>query len=64
MIKSQYWLCAMLALALARPVQAQVELDVGEIVDAAQEWAKENLDENVLQSLPEVDRDQVEKFLK
>ena len=64
MIKSQYWLCALLALALARPVQAQVELDVGEIVDAAQEWAKENLDENVLQSLPEVDRDHVEKFLK
>jgi membrane-bound lytic murein transglycosylase D len=63
-LTSRCWLLASLSLALLEPVQAQVELDVGEIVESAQEWAKENLDEDVLRSLPELDRDQVEKFLK
>jgi len=47
--------------------QEAFELDVGEldkVVNAAQEWANENLDEDVVKSLPEVDREQVEKFLK
>jgi membrane-bound lytic murein transglycosylase D len=47
--------------------QEALELDVGELGDAvkaAQEWAQENLDEEIIKSLPEVDREQVEKFLK
>jgi len=47
--------------------QEALELDVGElgnVVNAAQEWASENLDEDVVKSLPEVDRGQVEEFLK
>jgi membrane-bound lytic murein transglycosylase D len=47
--------------------QDAIELDVGElgeIVESAQEWAKENIDEDVLTSLSEVDREQVQKFLK
>jgi len=52
-------------LMLTLPVPAQeIELDVGEVIETAQEWAKENLDEDVLRSFPEVDREQVEKFLK
>jgi membrane-bound lytic murein transglycosylase D len=57
----------MLAIVLCARGQDAFELDVGElgkVVDAAQEWAKENLDEDVLRTLPEVDREQVEKFLK
>jgi membrane-bound lytic murein transglycosylase D len=53
----------MLCLA-ARAQQPEWELDLGEAVEAAQEWAAENLDEEVLQALPEVDRKQVEDFLK
>ena len=47
--------------------QEAFEFDAGElgkVVDAAQEWANENLDEDVIKSLPELDREQVEKFLK
>jgi len=57
------WCIALLLLTLPAPAQ-EIELDVGGIIETAQEWAKENLDEDVLRSLPEVDRDQVEKFLK
>ena len=57
---------ALLTISVARGQEA-FELDVGElgeVAKAAQEWANENLDENVLKALPEVDREQVEKFLK
>lgn len=56
-------LLAMLCL-VGRAQQPEMELDLGEVVDAAQQWAAQNLDEEVLQSLPEVDRKQVEDFLK
>jgi len=39
-------------------------LDVKGLLDTAEQWAKENLDEEVLAALPEVDRAQVEKFLR
>ncbi|HEX5219585.1 MAG TPA: lytic transglycosylase domain-containing protein [Verrucomicrobiae bacterium] len=57
---------ALLTISAARGQEA-FELNIGElgeVAQAAQEWASENLDEEVLKSLPEVDRDQVEKFLK
>ena len=54
-----------LSLTLAFSVGAQQPaLDAKQLLDAAQEWAAENLDEDVLLSLNEVDRDQVEKFLR
>jgi len=61
--------CQVLLWAMAFSARAQdaVELDVGElgqVVESAQEWAKENLDEEVLRAMPEADREQVEKFLK
>ncbi len=49
---------------LAAPAQQEVELDVGQVMESAQDWAEENLDEGVLRSLPEVDREKVEEFLR
>ena len=40
------------------------ELDLKGLLDTAEKWAQENLDEDVLAALPEVDRAQVEKFLR
>ena len=59
-------IAATLSAANARG-QETFELDIGELneaVKSAQEWADENLEEDVVKSLPEVDREQVEKFLK
>ena len=58
---------ALIFTAVSGRAQAEFELDteqLGEMVEVAQEWAKENLDEETLRKLPEVDREQVEKFLK
>ncbi|MDR3456475.1 MAG: lytic transglycosylase domain-containing protein [Verrucomicrobiae bacterium] len=41
-----------------------VTVDVNGMLNAAQAWAKDNLDEDVLQALQGVDRSQVEDFLK
>ena len=55
-------LCVVLiAVTFSARGQEAIELDVGELgqlVESAQEWAKENLDEDVLQKFPEVDRAQ------
>jgi membrane-bound lytic murein transglycosylase D len=40
------------------------DLDVGEMLDAAQQFAQENLDPDVLRALQDVDRRHVEEFLK
>lgn len=58
---------AWLVTPVSSQAQAEYELDpeqLGELVGAAQEWAKENLDEELLRKLPEVDRERVEQFLK
>jgi membrane-bound lytic murein transglycosylase D len=58
------------ALALSLSLRAfaqEYELDtnaLNRVIESANEWAKENLDEDVLRSLPELDRAQVEKFLR
>jgi membrane-bound lytic murein transglycosylase D len=56
-----------LLLAGGAPLTAQtndLELDVGGLVNAAQQFAKDNLDDDVYRALPELDRDQVEGYLK
>lgn len=63
-MKTSWLLALIFALPLSAAAQPQPELDVSGLVDAAQQWAEENLDENVLAILPEVDREQVEKFLR
>lgn len=58
---------ALLLTATSICAQNEYELDVeqlGEMVETAQDWAAENLDEDVTRNLPEVDREQVEQFLK
>ena len=61
------FLLSALLLLLALPSsaqQAELELDVDGALDAVQQWANENLDEEVLKALPTVDRQKVEKFLR
>lgn len=58
--------CGLLAWFLALPpvVPAQdQELDVKGLIESAEEWAQENLDQDVLAALSQVDRQEVEKFL-
>src|SRR6266850_968559 len=45
----------------------EFELDTNALrqaFDAAEKWAKENLDEDVLRALQQVDREKVEQFLR
>lgn len=47
------------------PAPAQTNaLDLGDLLDAAQQFAQENLDPDVLQALQTVDREKVQDFLK
>ncbi|MEY4916577.1 MAG: hypothetical protein RL616_490 [Verrucomicrobiota bacterium] len=55
----------LLCLDIAAPAQTNdAALDVAGLLDAAQQFAQENLDEDVLRALQTVDRSQVEDFLK
>jgi membrane-bound lytic murein transglycosylase D len=59
-------LAIFLALSLAVNLQAQtntVSVDVGGLINAAQQYAKENLGDDVAAALQNVDRDQVRDFL-
>lgn len=42
----------------------EVTLDAGDMLDAAQQWAQDNLDEDVLDALQSVDRQKVAGFLE
>src|SRR6476646_4893916 len=60
----------LMSLLMCRLVPAQtndantVTIDVNGLMNAAQTWAQNNLDDDVLQALQGVDRTQVEDFLK
>lgn len=64
MLKLRGLVLGSLMLTLTVSGQQKLDLDVGEMLDSVQDWAEENLDETVLQSLPEVDREKVEEFLR
>ena len=64
LLKSRGLVLGLLMLTLTVSAQQELELDVGQVLDSAQDWAEENLDPSLLRSLPEVDRDQAEKFLR
>jgi membrane-bound lytic murein transglycosylase D len=55
----------MLFLFVAGPgaARAQESFSVDDLMQSAEEWMNENLDDSVLESLKEVDRDQVRAFL-
>src|SRR6267378_3270031 len=40
------------------------DVDWGAVMNSAQQWAQENLDDDVLRALQNVDREKVEDFLK
>ena len=48
--------------AALAPAQTN-ELDLDDVIDAAQQFAQENLDPSVLQALQSIDRDKVQDFL-
>lgn len=52
-----------LMLPLWLPAQDEA-VDIKGLLDSAEEWAQENLDEDVLAALADVDRKEVEKFLR
>ena len=63
----KFHLAFALLLATVWLVPAQTNepsLDVGDMLDAAQQFAQDNLDDDVLKALQDVDRTQVEDFLK
>lgn len=53
-----------LLLSLTRSSAQGYELDLGTAIDLANDWALANVDPQVLQSLRDVDRQRVEKFLE
>ena len=61
----KYLLAVVLLFAVCRPAPAQTnDVDWGAMLDSAQQWAQANLDDDVLRALQNVDRTQVEDFLK
>lgn len=62
------WLALLLLSVLCfgrlRAQETPPELDLGALAAAAADWAEANLDEHVLQALPELDRKPVEDFLQ
>ena len=61
----KYLLALVLLFAASRPAPAQTnDVDWGAMLDSAQQWAQANLDDDVLRALQNVDRAQVEDFLK
>jgi membrane-bound lytic murein transglycosylase D len=58
-------LCLLLAAAcLVRAQTNEMNLDVGTMLDTAQQWAQDNLDEDVLAALQSSDRQKVASFLE
>jgi membrane-bound lytic murein transglycosylase D len=60
-------LCVSLLGWLGGPPEARAQEDaitLDDLVDSANEWAKENLDEDALSALQDVDREKVKQFLK
>ncbi|HEX3871510.1 MAG TPA: hypothetical protein VHV77_13795, partial [Pirellulales bacterium] len=44
-------------------VHAQDEISLPDLVEGAKQWAQENLDTNVLNALPDLDREKTDKLL-
>ena len=61
-VKTPVIITLLLAAGLTAPAQTN-ELDLDDVFDAAQQFARDNLDPGVLQALQDVDRDQVADFL-
>ena len=62
-MKTTVILVLLIVLCGLAPAQTN-DLDVGELLDSVQQFAQDNLDPDVLHALQQVDRQQVEDFLK
>lgn len=61
----QVWLILILTGFGFRLTAAETnEVDWGAVMDTAQQWAQDNLDDEVLQALPQIDRKTAEDFLR
>ena len=61
----KYLLAVVMLFAFCHPAPAETnDVDWNAVLDSAQHWVRENLDDDVLRALQNVDRDQVEDFLK
>jgi membrane-bound lytic murein transglycosylase D len=63
LFKRKLWLVALLAVGSLRVLGQDEMVTVDDLMQSADEWAKENLDEDALRALQEVDRDKVKQFL-
>ena len=61
-VKLRVALVILIASGWLAPAQTN-DADFGDMLDAAQQWAQDNLDDDVLQALQNVDRDKVQDFL-
>jgi membrane-bound lytic murein transglycosylase D len=50
--------------AFAQAPKRESEVTIDDLIAGAEDWAKENLDDDILELLDEIDRDQVRNFLK
>jgi len=61
----KHLLAVVMLFVFCHPAPAQTnDVDWNAMLDSAQHWARENLDDDVLRALQNVDRDKVEDFLK
>jgi membrane-bound lytic murein transglycosylase D len=58
------WILALLLVSLLRLPGQDETVTLDDLVESADQWAKENLDEDALRALGEVDRDRVKQFLR
>ena len=56
------WLVALLLLSLLRVPGQEETVTLDELMEPADQWAKENLDEDALRLLGNVDRERVKQF--
>jgi len=61
-VKTRFVLGLLIAGCCSAPAQTN-DMDVGDLLDSAQQWAKDNLGDDVLRALQDVDRRKVEDFL-
>src|SRR5688572_12366278 len=59
----RFLLIAVLLTALTTHAQQQQPVTIDDLLSAAEDWASENIDDEVLELLEDVDRDRVRAFL-
>ena len=58
------WFMALLLIGALGLVAQEATVNLDEVMDSAEQWAKENLDDNALRLLQDVDREKVKQFFR